>query len=346
MKPIPMARFSLITPIIRFLEKLGSPIEKVMSQVNIPVTAAEIPETQVPLMLLLQSIEQAADREGIQNLGVAINDTASILDTGMFGGLISQSYSLYDALKCTCEISHLAMSQSGDKIWLIEEVDKVWFCQSFPLYQMNDSYINHSIFYSLALQLSLVRLALGDHWQPEELQLPTAPCPEFEVAAQLWNIRTCYHKPFTAIPIPRQVLATQMGKTSTTMVLADKHGLPAWQATAPSSDFVGSLEQTLSTLLLEGYPSIELTAEVIGTSTRSLQRNLCKQGLSYSRLMDKVRYQKALAIMQDHDIPLIDVAYDLGYSDPANFSHAFKRWAGVSPRQFRKHSRNEMMSPM
>jgi AraC-like DNA-binding protein len=54
-------------------------------------------------------------------------------------------------------------------------------------------------------------------------------------------------------------------------------------------------------------------------------------------LTDKVRYQQAVALMQDQDMPFIAIAYALDFSDPANFSHAFKRWTGETPRHFRKH---------
>lgn len=337
MQPIPLIRLSMITPIIQFLEGIGSPIEKRMEQMNVPLAALATPETPLPVMTLLQFIHQAADREGIENLGMVMHDAVSITGTGMFGALISQSCTLYDALKRTCEISHLAMSESGDKVWLIEEAEQVWFCQSFPFYHPRDVYINHSIVYSLLLQLSVVRRSLGDRWQPSELHLPTAPSPALAAAAQLWDTRIHYYKPFTAIQIPRDVLATPMGQTSTHRSTVNPSSLDTWQATAPALDFVGSLEQTLSTLLLEGYPSIELTADVIGSSIRTLQRTLSKQGLSYSRLIDKVRYQKAMTIMQDPDVPLIEVAYALGYSDPGNFSHAFKRWTGVTPLRFRQH---------
>lgn len=341
MKPIPLIRVSMIAPIIHFLEGMGSPIEKRMEQVNVPLAALETPETLLPVMMLLQFIHQAADREGTENLGVAMHDTVSIADTGMFGALICQSCTLYEALKRTCEISRLAMSESGDKVWLIEAADQVWFCQSFPFYEPSDVYINHSISYSLLLQLSLVRLALGDRWQPPVLHLPTIPSPVLAATAQLWDTRIHYYKPFTAIAIPRNVLATHMPQASTTRATADQSDLQTWQASAPALDFIGSLEQTLSTLLLAGYPAIELTADAIGISIRSLQRGLSKQGLSYSRLMDKVRYQKAIALMDDSEVPLTEVAYALGYSEPANFSHAFKRWTGVSPRQFRQNNASQ-----
>ena len=34
-------------------------------------------------------------------------------------------------------------------------------------------------------------------------------------------------------------------------------------------------------------------------------------------------------------LPLQEVSTLLGYSDPGNFTHAFKRWAGTSPSAFR-----------
>jgi len=238
------------------------------------------------------------------------------------------------------------MSEAGDKLWLIEEAEQVWFCQSFPFYQPSDVYIDHSIVYSLLLQLSVVRRALGDLWQPFELHLPTPPSPALAAAAQLWDTRIHYYKPFTAIHLPRAILATPMPQLSTTRATVDQPDFQTWQATAPALDLVGSIEQTVSTLLLEGYPSVELMADVIGTSVRTLQRTLSKQGLSYSRLIDKVRYQKATALMADSEVPLIEVAYALGYSEPANFTHAFKRWTGVSPRQFRQTMHLSVMDAM
>ncbi|UIE40323.1 helix-turn-helix domain-containing protein [Leptodesmis sichuanensis] len=49
-----------------------------------------------------------------------------------------------------------------------------------------------------------------------------------------------------------------------------------------------------------------------------------------------MRFEQATYLLQDPTNHIIDIAFDLGYTDAANFSKAFKRWTGNSPREFRK----------
>jgi len=85
----------------------------------------------------------------------------------------------------------------------------------------------------------------------------------------------------------------------------------------------------------DGYPSVDLAAAAAGMSRRTLQRRLTEHGLNYSRLVEQVRFETAVNLLKNPRIKLIEIGAELGYTDPANFTHAFKRWAGVSPRKFR-----------
>lgn len=70
-------------------------------------------------------------------------------------------------------------------------------------------------------------------------------------------------------------------------------------------------------------------------SLRSFQRQLAKEQLSYSLLIDQIRFETAIRLLQDPSLKLIEIALELGYNDAANFTRAFKRWTGISPSQFR-----------
>ncbi|WP_436915572.1 AraC family transcriptional regulator ligand-binding domain-containing protein [Acinetobacter gandensis] len=84
------------------------------------------------------------------------------------------------------------------------------------------------------------------------------------------------------------------------------------------------------------YLSIESVAERLHMSDRTLKRQLAAEGTSFSTLVDEVRYRHATSLLSRTDFTLEQIADELGYSDVANFSRAFKRWSGRSPSNWRK----------
>ena len=84
------------------------------------------------------------------------------------------------------------------------------------------------------------------------------------------------------------------------------------------------------------YLSIEAVADRLHMSDRTLKRQLAAEGTSFSTLVDEVRYRHATSLLSRTDYSLEQIADELGYSDVANFSRAFKRWSGRSPSNWRK----------
>lgn len=108
----------------------------------------------------------------------------------------------------------------------------------------------------------------------------------------------------------------------------------------PSSyDIVELVKLMLPSYLDERIPALAEVAEMTGVSTRSFQRKLSHVGLTYSDLLDTVRYENASKLLRDTDSKIIEIAISSGYTDPAHFSRAFRRIAGVTSRGFREQSR-------
>ena len=104
---------------------------------------------------------------------------------------------------------------------------------------------------------------------------------------------------------------------------------------APPVDFETSLRMLLTGYLDEGL-TIDECAEIASTSRRTLQRKLAEHGTTFKRLLEQARFDFAKQLLQDESISVLDTCYELGYTDPGNFTRAFRRWAGVSPRQYRQ----------
>ena len=98
----------------------------------------------------------------------------------------------------------------------------------------------------------------------------------------------------------------------------------------------GLVEQVQKILVARpgSFPNIEETARKLNTSVRTLRRNLNKENSSFQSLLDEIRLELAQEYLASQ-MSIERIAELLGYSEAANFSHAFKRWTGVAPSQYR-----------
>jgi AraC-like DNA-binding protein len=83
------------------------------------------------------------------------------------------------------------------------------------------------------------------------------------------------------------------------------------------------------------FPGIDHVAGQLHVSVRTLRRRLSEEGSSFRSLLEEVRFQLAREYLLDTRLALAEIADLLGYTEPGNFSHAFRRWSGQSPRQYR-----------
>jgi AraC-like DNA-binding protein len=88
-----------------------------------------------------------------------------------------------------------------------------------------------------------------------------------------------------------------------------------------------------------GAPNIHRVADSMGTSVRTLQRQLRAAGLTYAAVLRQERCAAARRMLVGAHCRIADVARMLGYSDPAHFTRAFQSWTGLGPRAFRSRVR-------
>lgn len=104
----------------------------------------------------------------------------------------------------------------------------------------------------------------------------------------------------------------------------------------------GSLSQRVQARLAacEGeYPAQEDIAAEQHMSVRTLIRHLQDEGTSYQRLLDTVREELACWLLLQTTQPVEAIAERLGYGDTSNFSRTFRRWVGMTPREFRESAK-------
>lgn len=97
----------------------------------------------------------------------------------------------------------------------------------------------------------------------------------------------------------------------------------------------GRVEAMILPVLHTGTVSVDRIAAKLGVSRQTLYRNLKAEGATFEQLLDTLRRNMALHYLAGKQVSVNETAYLVGFSDPAAFSRAFKRWTGKSPRDMK-----------
>src|SRR6266852_5078922 len=96
----------------------------------------------------------------------------------------------------------------------------------------------------------------------------------------------------------------------------------------------GLVENLLIPILHTGEASMDMIAVKLGLSRQTLFRKLKAEGITFEKVLDELRHKLALHYLNGKKVSVNETAYLVGFSEPAAFSRAFKRWTGSSPRMY------------
>jgi AraC-like DNA-binding protein len=102
-----------------------------------------------------------------------------------------------------------------------------------------------------------------------------------------------------------------------------------------SSSTRGRVESLLMPILHKGETGMDAIAAKMGLSRQTLLRKLKAEGTTFEKVLDDLRHRLAVDYLSGRRVSVNETAYLVGFSEPAAFSRAFKRWTGASPRSLR-----------
>ncbi len=114
-----------------------------------------------------------------------------------------------------------------------------------------------------------------------------------------------------------------------------KHAEALLKELERSRTFRGEIESRLIPILHTGDIAMEHIAGEMGLSRSTLYRRLRDEGVTFDAVVDDLRRLMADHYLAEAKTTIAEIAYLVGFSDPAAFSKAYKRWTGMNPRDAR-----------
>lgn len=335
MTRLTLSRSKHLAPFVSLLNQAGERVDRILTKSRLPEDCLGDPETTIPANAVFHFRELTGHALGTPNIALNMSRDLDFARLGELGRAILSAPTLYRSLTTFRDLIHTETTITKLELVRFESGD---VRLSYRFDQAPEDRICHSDLYAFHWMLKIVRL-VSPNWSPSHVWSMSLPeAGRREAFENIGVQRVDFKHDSTGFVIPSSMLALPLTNNRMRGGLTDDDRLR--QTILPTST-TDSLRLAIRSYAGEAWLSIGEVAEVFDSSPRTLQRLLTAERTSYTRLLEQTRMEIAGELLASTEIVIADIARQVGYLHQTNFTRAFRRWAGVSPREYRHQRRPE-----
>lgn len=310
----------------------GHDTASLFRKAGIPEGLLSEPETRVPVRSQIEFLQLAAVSLGDELLGFHLARDSDLREAGPIFHLMASSETLGDAFDRAFRYGPIV----NEGVQLHRRPNS--FAIEFSYVGIRRLLDRHQIEFWVTACLRLSRLFTGRELIP--LYVGFLHQPEGDVS-EMERYFGCdldfgASKDFIAFDMQDARLPLLSADPYLNKFLVDyfEDAMAGRQATRQS--LRTRVENAITPRLPQGTMSINNVANDLGMSVRTLSRRLADEGLTFSTILEELRFTLANRYLQNNTLSISQIAWLLGYAEVSSFAHAFQRWTGNSPTSVRK----------
>lgn len=314
------------------LRQLGHDPRPVLRRAGFSLKSLSNPDTVVPIAKVGRLLSVCTEVTRCSHFGLLVGQHVTTSALGVLGLVVQNANDVETAL------SHLVRYRSLNDRGAFITLERNGALARLRYSMIDDSATgaDQMVDCAMAIGCNILRGLCGHNWTPAEIMLAhgrhqdSRPFHNFfrcPVHFGAVNSSILFHRRWLqkATPGADPELYSRMLRKARQL----QHDEPA------DTDEILLL---MRTLLRGGLYQQEEIAALLGVNRRTLGRKLLAAGTTFRSEVDAMRFTQARHLLADATLNTKYVAFTLGYADVSAFSHAFKRWCGMSPGQWREQS--------
>jgi AraC-like DNA-binding protein len=314
------------------LERLGYDVAALLAEAGVRRADLDDPDVRVPCAAFERLVGGALARRRTTNLGARLAAQTPMGTHPLLDYLVVTSDTVGEGLAQLARYFRLTGAPAD--ILISEDEDPIRVIVHGAGHPFTAEYTSSLIVHHLRSETQgRVRVAF--------VSLMHQPDDAVALARQLeCEVRTA--APWNGVAFPRETWRLPLRRRDPVLrQVLEGHARDVSARTPPPAADSASLRVrgVLATRLGRGEPSVRDVARRLAVAPRTLQRRLAAEGVTYQELVDDTRREAAERLLVDASLAVAEIAYLLGFSEPSAFHRAFKRWAGVTPQDFRRKHR-------
>lgn len=312
----------------------GVKAETLYEAVNLDASVLEDPDSRIPFAQLVALYEKAAELTGDVNFGLHIGESVALSAFDVVGYCALNSSTLGAAFARVARYHSIwtdgalfTLETAGDTSAIVYR-----YADTSILETRQDSEM------TLATVTKLCRQIATPDFTPTAVAFQHAAPADVSEHERLFNCPLKFDARANRLSFPSSFLSLPIAKADASLcALLDRHAEELLAKYPPRDSLIDQVRNLLADEFRGGEPSLERIAEHLGLTPRTLQRKLQELGTSYNDVLDQMRRQLAMRYLREPRMAICEVAYLLGFSESSSFHRAFKRWTGLTPKEFRSN---------
>lgn len=314
------------------LDDIGVDSEALFKKVGLDPSQLMDSNARYPYALVRQLWQQAIDITDDPCLGLRMANYWHPSDFHALGYAWLASPTLKSALLRAVRYFDV-VSTDPEELRLEENKDSYRFIIDTSKVQQRGMDEEYDVFATLLVDMC--RISSRTKFSPLklELQRPIPSCSkDFE---DYFQCPIIFSAEQNIIHLPKKEIEMPLPTANTEMLAASDKIVTDYLAQLKRHDIAVQVKSKLIELLSSGHATQESIASTLNMSPRNLQRRLQQEGTSFKSLLETTRKDLAKQYIRNSNLSINEITFMLGFSEPANFTRAFKRWTGSSPTEYR-----------
>ena len=325
---------SVILLLARAIDSYGYDSRELFEKVGLDHSKLKDPLARFSYQAVTRLWALARDTIGDPCLGIKVASFWHPTTLHALGYSWLASNSLEEAFECMSRYARLLNTGAQGVLQLKKTVDAYHLILDPG--KMNPQPHSVTIDATMAMLMTMCRTAYGENLRPVRVlfQHPNPGCSS--CFTDFFDAPVEFSQPETALWLDINVVTTPLATANPELVRINDQIVTDYLANLDRHDVTMQVRAKLIERLPSGNVTEEKIASSINVSQRSLQRRLKEQGMSFTQLLENTRSELGLQYVRDPQRSFNEIAFLLGFSEPGNFSRAFRRWYGKSPSQYRE----------
>ena len=289
--------------------------------------------TRISKQQLIQIYRNAVAITQDSAIGLQIGQRLGMTNYGIYGYALISSATLREAL--IFSIKYHQMATPTVRMSLLDEPDEDHAAFRFhDLIRINTLY-SFNIELQFSLVFSLFKDMVGSDFRYSEIHA-TFPEPRHTAAySEIFECPAFFKQEHDEVRFAKEWLDTPLVKANPITAATARELCDQILLEMQTREGVAQEVYRVITEDLRHFSKIEAVAERLNMSSRTLRRRLAEQDKTYQQILTEVRKQLAIQFLRNSQFSSEEIADRLGFTDAANFRHAFKKWTGKNTSEYR-----------